>query len=163
MKIVAIQRGETKAEHSYLVDLEEHHKGQIIDVKEGIMWPPMSIHSLLLRGYWEPIEHTDQLLDDILAAIPAKQVMKQASIVGGPERSRKSVKESEGVHGMATPINKLTNEERLKLFFPNGVYDWDVAGEYAAENPPTYTKNIDHAALFKIARAEGLKKGGGGA
>jgi len=163
MKIVAVQRGETKDRDKYLVDLEEKSQGQIIDVQEGVMWPPMGIHSLLMRGYWEPFEHTKELLDEILAAIPAKQVMKQASIVGGPERSRKSVKESEGVHGMATPINKLTNEERLKLFFSNGVYDWDVAGEYAAENPPTYTKNIDHAALFKIARAEGLKKGGGGA
>ena len=64
---------------------------------------------------------------------------------------------------MGTPIDKLTHEEHLELFFPNGVYDWDAAGEYAVENPPTYTYDIDHGAIFLGARAEGLKKGGGGA
>jgi len=114
MRIVAIQRGSTKDRDKYLVDLQEKSQGQIIDVHEGILWPPMGIDALLMRGYWEPIEHTDQLLDEILAAVSAKQVMKQASIVGGPERSRKSVKESEGVHGITTPINLLTHEERLR-------------------------------------------------
>ena len=146
MKILAIQRGQSKDRHKYLVDLEHKSRGQILDVRRGIAWPPMSIHALLMRGYWEPFEHDVELLSEI----PASMTQRKNS---------KEDRRSERRKLMAKPINELTEKERQELFYKDGFYDWDAAGEYAVENPPTYTKNIDHGALFRKARAEGLAEG----
>jgi len=57
------------------------------------------------------------------------------------------------------PINLWTPEERKALFFKDGVYRGDIAGYYAQDHPPTYTKDRNWKKIFEEARAEGLAEG----
>lgn len=37
----------------YLIDLGYEDQGQIFDINEEKLYPPINIHSILARGYWE--------------------------------------------------------------------------------------------------------------
>ena len=51
---------------TYLIDLG-NGKGQIANIKEGVLYPPRNIDAIIARGYWEVCDFVDAA--DMLAAI----------------------------------------------------------------------------------------------
>lgn len=67
MKIIAHQ--DNRRYLAVTDENEERPLGRVIDLDQGMMFPPFNVHSILARGYWEECEHSDALLNEILAEV----------------------------------------------------------------------------------------------
>ena len=70
MKVVA-QQGESR----YLIDLElddGSERAQIADLGAGKLFPPMLIHSILARGYWEEPQPDAPTAEMLLTQVRAR-------------------------------------------------------------------------------------------
>jgi len=69
MKIVAFS-GEKSNPDAYLIHVGEgsgwDELGHVVDMNRRVKFPLFNLQSILSRGYWEEIEHDEELMEDLI-------------------------------------------------------------------------------------------------
>ena len=87
--IVIAKRGE----NAFLISLKDDWSealasdprplGRVLDLRQGKLFPPFNIHSILARGYWEPHSMPEEELQQLINRVEDMQDWPSATRLSG--------------------------------------------------------------------------------